>query len=388
MVTRAKLAGVAALLGLLVVVPLRAKDDPPGESLSPRSGPTAQNPDQSLAQEAAELKTIRLVYANALRVLATGSRDDAIAAIVLLERRQAGKVASPDLRRLEAAESSLARKLSELDSESLVPVMLVHHDLVEEYRRLGEFVLSDASGQRAATLAELYSAGSGDAQARSLAGGLVASLAGQAQKEGLFDGTRTLFDRALTLDPGCEPALIGLGALFEVHGRYELAVASLGQLRTAHPENWHGVLRLGVNLVRIGRHEHGIPALRSCLDKPAPEWVAVLASEELARALLAEDKPDEAAAVLTQAANRFPNQAGLLVELALALERRHRPFEARRVLARLEELPIAPELSPRLRYCKWPNEEIAAARERLAQAATSRLPALAGVLERLEPEGE
>jgi len=140
--------------------------------------------------------------------------------------------------------------------------------------------------------------------------------------------------------------------------------------------------------VRIGRHGPGIAALRSCLDEAAPEWVAVIASEELARVLLAQGKLDEAAAVLTQAAERFPNQAGLLVELALVLDRRHASFEVRRVFARLEDLPVALDPSPRLRYSQRPHEEIEAAREQLAQASTSRLTALAGALERLEPAAE
>ena len=385
---RARCVVPLLLAGLAVVSPAPiAADDPPARPGQAPDAVTVRDVQVPTPPRRLGGDTLQSGYVEALRTLAAGDRTSALEAIIALEVGEASGSSGKDAERLERAGRALANRMAEVDGESLVPVMVLRHELMEEYHRRGHQLLSLVAGNLALANAGLYVEVRNDAAAKHLAGGLMASVAGGLQVGGSLQTARLLFEQALGLAPENAAALLGLGAHFELLGRYDLAAAQYSRLHAEHPGDLEGALRLGVNLVRLKRYDHAIPILRECAAADDPAWIAVVATEELARALVASGKLTEARAVLQRCIERAPEETSLRVQLAFVLDRANDPVAARRTVEGIGAGDPAAGPSARLRYCRWPRQALDAVRAELEVAAQERQSVLAAVVSALALRG-
>jgi len=372
---------------LLAVPPALAGEDPPARPAPPREPPPplVQTIPPPLGHGRAALDS---GYVDALRALAGGDRERAIAVVIALESGDAtAEVSTKEAARIERAGKELAARMAEVDGESLVPVMVFRSELMREYSRRRQPLLSLVSGNLALSSAGLYAEVRPETSARRLAGSLMASVGGLLQSEGSLQTARQLFEQALLFAPESAPALLGLGAHFELLGRYDLAAAHYSRLHGALPDDLEGALRLGVNLVRLKRYDHAVPVLERCVGADAPDWIAVLAAEELARALVGKGELSRARHVLEGGIERVPAEASLRVMLAFVLDRGRDPVAARAAVAAMGPGDPTAGPSARLRYCRWPRQALDAVRAELEQAARERESVLAAVVSALAARG-
>lgn len=82
-------------------------------------------------------------------------------------------------------------------------------------------------------------------------------------------------DRAITLDPTLDAALLYAGALRERRGAVDAAAKNYLAYLKRHPDSTAAMLRLGVAAHRAGRTDVAIPYLRKVIDKAphSPEAV-------------------------------------------------------------------------------------------------------------------
>jgi len=335
----------------------------------------------------------RRAYREALRLLADGERDRAVAAVVELERGAVGAVrsriagfrgTSGTTERLVATEVDAVDALARVRPEALLAALDLHLATVAVWRRqadplglrhaLGALV---AVAQRAAALPPPR-AGSGPPPAASAAAALAAAADAVLDLNAPADALE-LLRLADRLDPGHESAALGLAAVHEWFGRYREAVAALDDAAARPGALPELALRRAVNLRRLGRGRDAEAALRACLADGAPAWVRVVAAQELALALLDAGRPDESVAVLAGVPAASDPTTGLLRAFAAAAAGDR--AAARAQLDTLERRRAEPASeSPRLRYARWPAEAFAAERARLAAAARAALPGLAAAL--------
>lgn len=390
-----------ALAALLVLAPMSGVNRASGWT-SPDDGqavpggiqarqPSAPDTGALGAQrpEAPSTDTAALVtgYVSALRTLAGGDGTGGRAALIEMERGARVGGLLPNADRLEHVAHTVVITLGKAESESLVPVIQQRQELFLYYRDNGEPLLASYSGRLIVNAAELYASRSAAVVAPGLAADAIASLAGYLQDQQELAGARATFARATELDPRCWPALLGIGSIFEVVGRYDLAVGYFSRAADAVPGDGEALLRLGVNLARLGRGQRAEPVLRRCLDEHMPSWVVVIAYEELAKLEIEGKHPAAAVALLREAMKRFPGQPGIALSLAFALDRDNRPVEARAALERVWASEGDAGSSPRFRYTAWPSDALTLARGTFAKAAIERLPALARALEKAPWQG-
>jgi tetratricopeptide (TPR) repeat protein len=323
----------------------------------------------------------------ALRLLADGSAQDAREALEQTELAARGEGSFSDGERLLRANRRVVEILARADVESLVPLMLLRYQTYLDYHRRGDAFLMDHAVNATRKTVKEYLAGSRASDARHLAAGVLAAFGGEYQRDAVFNDSRALFDESLGVDEHCTAALMGLGATFEVLGRYDLAVIDFSRAHGLEPDDPETQLRLGVNLVRLGRHKQGEALLRGCLPPETPHWIAVVAFEELGRLLLADGRPGEADTLLQQASQRFPDERALLIERVTVLDRLNRPFEARELLQSTWTVHEPAGESPRYRYTQWPQRALDVLEEDVKNGAAQRMTALATGLRLLEATG-
>ncbi len=351
------------------------------------SGPQAQVTAAARGGDGAAGVSLAADYVGALRLMVTADARAAVERMVAVEEARWDPERPDRVRKLERTKAGIVRRLADDDRESLVPVMVLFHDLALEYRVRGDFVLGGSASRLAVGVAKLYMDETGASEtARGTACQLLSSLASRHMRDRALTSAQELLDAALQLEPTCEPALLGLGALTELLGRYELAVAYFGRLHSSHPDNAEAALRLGVNLRRLGRGERAAEALRVSLEAAPPEWVEVVATEELARVLAAGRNPGQAVDLLRSFVDRRPRQRGPAIQLARLLEGLGRRREAASVLDRLDLVLPDGGMSPRFRYSLWPLRDVESLRADLGRAADRRLAALARSLDHIQAE--
>ena len=183
------------------------------------------------------------------------------------------------------------------------------------------------------------------------------------------------------LDPGHPSARLGMAAIHEWFGRYRDAVAAL-EGGPEHPEPYPELLlRRAVNLRRVGREREAGEAFRRCLEDDRPAWIRTVAAQELALALIDDERPDESLRVLAEAAREpRPDATSVLLQAYAAAAAGDRAA-ARRLLDSVERRHADGfRESPRLRYARWPAEVFAAERARLGAAARAARGALGEAL--------
>jgi tetratricopeptide (TPR) repeat protein len=284
------------------------------------------------------------------------------------------------LDQLRELELGVASELAQTEANLLLPLIALHERTHLEYRRQS----LDANPYHArATVylqTQLYSEQLATTGERGVASDLFASLAGYFQEGSPGPGAVGLYSRALQFDPANEAALLGLATIREQTGRYRNALALLERLVETGAAHAEARLRMAINLERLGQRGEAERILEDLASESAPDWVLILAFQQLARIRMDQERFESAHTYLVRGLTRFPDDLGLAVGLTYVEERLG--LEPTQPLA--TRLPIrdvaVSGLSARYRYARPGYHYIDAPRERLREAALRSLPDLARVL--------
>lgn len=318
-------------------------------------------------------------YESVLNRYAQGQRDAAFTALSELENRQVEAGAADSLL---AAELQVIATLSRRDPQALPALVLLHHDAFQRYRRAHKLRLAAHALKvvvETAASAEIRSAGM---TVRRVTGLAMTSMAGTAVDLNPPDAVE-LLRRATDLDPSEGHALLALGAIYEKFGRYGEAVDVLKRRVTidATPE---ARLRLAVNLQRTGDSQ-AAESSYAALTGEHEEWVAILASQELATLLGEQGRTGEAVERLRAAVRRHPAERLLHLQLAFWLDRAgDRAGALAEAEAAALDLPAEADakatMAPRRMYNRWPQDAFTEAEALMRQTAEPQLPRLAVAL--------
>jgi tetratricopeptide (TPR) repeat protein len=333
---------------------------------------------------------IQQAYRKLLARWAAGARSEAVNDLKTLELGVIG-ADGRGREKLWKTELQEIKELEEAQHETLLPVMVLHHESYAAYRDVHNPYLSLHARNLTRTLAEVYAARGATEGAKVSAARVLTSLGSYIQEASLTELAAELYARSLELDPNDEVALLGLGALFEKSGRYPTAINYLTRLVKAHPAQAEGKLRLALSLERNAESTTGNVGgkgkptevkrlLRELIGGDTPGWVKDLAYEELAELHSREGAYDKAEEVLRQGVAHFPNNPRLYVLLAAVLERRGRSGEAVEVAEKVTSLPLSREESPRFRYSRWAPDALFALRASLRETSDARLALLSQAL--------
>ena len=316
-------------------------------------------------------------YREALSLLGLGKASDARSAILDLE---AAILTDGAISSLRAAELQVAEELASSDVESLIPVLVLHDEIYLIYRRRSIYSLSSNARLLIENLAELYAEKGGSEGSHIVASRALASLGGRLQRANLPASSRRLYERALHHDPKNEAAALGLATSFERHGDYRQAIDVLEHLVTVHPTYGEGLLRLAVNLRRIGILTRTKDLLSQVTELEAPGWVRAVASQELARSLMVAGDIQEATRLLEASVEELPDQQATRFLLAHLYDRQRLAAKALEIL-KIETAGSGDD-SARKIYDGWPRQPLDNVRAELSRAAAMRAPLIARILKR------
>jgi hypothetical protein len=333
-------------------------------------------------------RSLRAAYLEILAELAAGQPEAAVARLQEHEAATVAREPREALRYLDRAQESVIARLGELDPDALLPIADLHRRLFTAHLTAGHPALARQAMARAEAATQRFAARAGaSAEDRSLAAASLLSLAAS-----LFDAViprraAELAAQAESLVPGHAAALLAQAVVLERAQEHREATAVLDRLLRADPEQREARLRRALLAQRDGSRKGPQQELRALVAPPARDWVAAVAAQELARALVARGQAEEAVTMLAAAEARLGDAGGLAVARAWAEERAGRRSAA---LTHLERIPPPSRLrgdSPRRRYGRWPEEALQAERRTAVEAALLRLPALAAALAREPGEG-
>ncbi len=293
------------------------------------------------------------------------------------EARFLGDSPEQNGKRLARAELDVARVLARRDLETLVPVIVLHHDLAVEHKRHQRPLLVRHSMEILTLLADFYAREGASEGSRRTAASALVSLGGHLQAGGRRSSL-ALFDRSLELDPGNAAALLGSAMHYEKRGGpYERVVDILERLQQANPEHREGRLRLAINLRRLDQADQATELLEGLVAGDENDWIFSLAAQELARSRATD--PSSAIAVLEEAVQRRPDDQKLHLQLAFLRDRNRQARAAGQLAERLQG-GLPPSAPTRGIYNQWPDRDLASLREELRQNARTRRPLLTAAL--------
>lgn len=325
-------------------------------------------------------------YRQVLGRLAAGEFDSALEDLSNLERTALGESQSRKLvDTLWTTKLGVIREIIEAESlDVLIPIIVFHHEAAAAYRDERQPVLALHSRHMVDELADFYAKRADDPKAEVFAGWVLSSLGGYVLEARSFSTSRSLFLRALDLDPANEVALISVGISLEMHGRYWEAVDYFERLLKLQPNHAEALLRS--SLCRLKGNipdEVGIRTMnrleRVARDENAPEWIRVLAFQELAGVAMREERRGAAEAWLREGLTFAPADQTLRIQLASVLERRGQRREAQRTLKAIQARPDGGD-SPRRRYDRVAADGLEKGRETMREMMASRLQLLSAGL--------
>jgi tetratricopeptide (TPR) repeat protein len=323
-----------------------------------------------------------LAYLDALGLCASGRWNECVEGVFEIEDRairEDGGTKPPS--NLLGLEGSGINNLVEHSPSSMIPLLAVHHDVFRAWAAAGDPVGQRHGVRLIAAMARDISKRPSLAPATSAAVAVLASVGDTLHQLGVFDGANMVFDLALELDPTHQASLLGTAADHEWLGHYQETVEVLRNLGQRADSLFEARLRLGVNLLRTGRHTDATTELRACTGRGAPAWVRAVAYQELALYNLDDGRPEDAKALIEEATEALPKDITLRLMSAYIEETRGNLGEARLVLSRLDERALSSyRESPRKRYARWPSEVFAQQRHVIDELATKHLDDLAAAV--------
>lgn len=341
-----------------------------------RGGLEERAPEKLYRREGDAMKGYRSV----LTMLSAGPLDDALESLYAFETTFMEGRPPKDVELLFATEVEVIRTLGRRDMESLVPVLLLHHDAYPMYLDRGLPIFAGHSSRVAASLADLYAREGGSEGSRILGARALASLGIHAQQVGVKLQGLGLLLHALDFDPTNQAALLGIATVHERSGNYHRAAERLLQLLEIAPDHREGRLRMAVNLDRLGSPDQARRLLGALVAEPGADWVSVVAYQELARIHQEAGRLEAAEAALWQAIERFPHDGRLRTQLAFVLDYQRKPREALQVVEALRDGTASREPTPRRLYGLGPQEAYREVVAGLRSSSSTRLPRLARLI--------
>ena len=317
----------------------------------------------------------------ALADLAAGSLELAVSRVVGLEEESSARC-------VQAIELRTAKQLAGLEPESLVAQAFLRLAVLEtrneRWRQaLNLFGFERVSMDGLRELGDLYVATSQRSDAPSVTAGLLTYLAhmvAAARSAPRLDTARFLLEAAAELDPDHPAALHSLAVNLELRDRPGQALQHLDRLLALEPEEPRFRVRQAMVTLKSGRVERGRLLLED-LTTSGPIWARSLATQELARLLLAAGREDEAEALLRKGLLELPREK-LSLQLAALLDPRW--MDSWKVLGSWLAAPQRDSgPSARWIYEDGAKEEIVALRQGLRSAVADRSAALESALIRL-----
>lgn len=316
-------------------------------------------------------------YQAVLTLLSTGRREDSLEALYAFETAAMEGREPMEIDRVFEAEIEVIRPLGRRDIESLVPVLVLHHDAYPMYVERGRPFLAGHASRIAAALADLYAREGGSEGSRVLGARALASLGIYAQQRGVKLQGMGLMLHALEYDPNNEAALLGVATVHERSGNYHRAAEWLLQLLEARPRHREGRLRMAVNLHRLGEADQARQLLEELVAEPARDWEGALAYQELARLHREEGRLEGAEQVLWDGLERYPGDERLRTQLAFVLDQQRQPNRSLSVIQEIADRGEPSGPSARRRYGMGPQEAYQDVLAGLQESATARMPRLA-----------
>lgn len=376
---------------------LRQGSDPPGSGvavlvLPPEAPGTPAWPEVARASTAERLPEPTTPTGEG-RLRAAKAREELIAALLTIADESLDAGAAALRRILDAARETaggaglatvveeglrLGGEMVQVEGASLTPMLATVDRL---YRRCRQ----DAAHACVRTAQELFSGLLEAAEKRgvsanaTLADGWVLlawwSADGQAYAQ-----ARDALRRAARLQPRQASARLALAVLLELNSDHQQAANVLGGLVEDEPGLGEAWLRLGVQYRRLGRR-----AARETLAeayRQGPEWVRIVARQELAAFHRDRGELERAEETLRQTIEEFPREEQLRLQLAALLDASQRFAEAGALLDELRD-PAEADRASRDRYATLPVAELASVRARVQGAGEERREALRAALERV-----
>jgi tetratricopeptide (TPR) repeat protein len=348
---------------------VQAASDGPATWIVDRRAPASAGSQTAVADDSGtrfRKKRARNTYLEVLRLLAAGDSTAARRRLMTLERTADSHGVLRALRRIE---DSVASSLAARDPKALLPVALLHHQMVRRYVARSEFVLAEYSRAVAADRAAQIAAFGGDT---GFASALLVNIAGDMARTASPTLAREYLARALSIDPAFRPALLALGTIQERSSDYEEAVKSFTKLVDNHPTATEGRLRLAVNLARTGRTRKAEFQFRSVLGGTASPWIRAVATQEYAQMLLSEGRREDAHDLLAGESSVLAEDQRLRVLLAYLADGAGRPMES---VEYILHIPAASSgISPRAQYTEWPDLGAEASAVALRAGAGAAMP--------------
>ncbi len=327
-------------------------------------------------------------YLEALDTLASGREGAALRTLTSLEARAVAARGSYDLNRLANAQASTLAAISQDSRQILLPVALLHLRATKAHYEGRRTFLSHHGERLVRGIAEsLAETDEGSDQAARL----LAILALQAQRRGTWLAAQQQFRRALEYDPDHAGSLLSLGTLKARMNLFPEAEELFTTLLDSTPEHAEARLRRALVRLRDGNRDVALAELRT-LTRSAEDWVAVLATQELAREIARSDAEldaplEDALQTLDRGLERWPGHPILNLQKAYLLDRLGNHEQAARLLPVLDQPRQGAFENERFQFNRWPFRELERDRTRLHQASRGQLERLAEALQELPGRG-
>ena len=319
-------------------------------------------------------------YRQILDLYSNGEQDRAVADLLELETALVVDPGGTTIKALWRAKLQVIRDLLGAGNEILIPIALLHEQAYLEYLERKDSALATHSRIMSVELIEVYATDSEENPDLVLASNVLTSLAGHLQQYYRDSDAAALYYQAIRFNPSNVTAYLGVAAIHERHGEYELAIRHFERLIEVDPGCHEGRLRLGVNLARAGRLDESADTLRPLLHADAPDWVASVAYEEAARVEVERGDLQSAYDLLLQAVERFPQDTTLPIQLAYVADRAGSAPDDPDLAEALKQGTDQETTSPRYVYSQAPIDDLKALRLELVGETSNHLSALSRAL--------
>ncbi len=328
---------------------------------------------------------VKAAYRKALALLAGGNIGDigdivaARAAVAEMETSVLTGERPASSADLMDVELDVAREVAQGDAAAMIPLITLHQWLYRDAVRRQSFNVSTHNRELVFRLTALYAQRDGTPEGRKKSARFLDGIAAQMIDSAPPTLRARLFQQILSFDEGDRLALLCMAVDAERQGRYAEAVTHLERLQRVEPGQPEALLRLGVNLARIGKVQDSRRLLADVSGRANSEpWEAAVASQELARMLIAAGDLDGAEAAAQAGLKRQPDDDKLAILLGMIRDLRKDPRGARDAVAKVGSKGTGG--AARNRYNRMPLEELEQAWTDLQKSAADHLPSLAAAL--------
>jgi Flp pilus assembly protein TadD len=324
---------------------------------------------------------VKAVYRQALALLAGGDREAARAAVTAMETSVLSGEKPASSEDLLEVELDIAKEVARGEAEAMIPLLTLHQVIYRDAVRKHTFLLSTHDRELVFRLSALYAERSGAPEGRKKAARFLDGIAAEMIWTAPPSLRARLFQQILGFNPDDRTALLCMAVDAERQGRYAEAVAGLERLDRIQPGQPEVLLRLAVNLARIGKVQDARRVLADVVGRTGAEpWHVAVASQELVRALIAAGDLDAAEAAVREGLRRLPDDDKLALQLGMIRDLRKDPRGAREAVAKVGNKTGGSGGAARHRYNRMPLEELDRAWSELQQTALDLLPTLAAAL--------